>query len=403
MVEVTENKTDDALSLPKGFKQTEVGMIPVDWEIVKLESQVEVKGGGTPSSFNKRFWNGNINWFTPTEIGLTKYVKESKRKITEEGLNNSSAFMLPEGTVLLTSRAGIGDCAILLKEACTNQGFQSLISKGIDKEFLYYASCSDLFQKSLLVNASGSTFLEISPGRIKQIKIPLPPTLSEQRAIATALSDMDALIQAQEQLIAKKRAIKQGTMQELLQPKEGWEVKTLEEITDCLDNLRVPLNEEQRSKMKGDIPYCGANGIVDYVNDYIIDDKIILIAEDGGYFDEYLTRPIAYQMEGKCWVNNHAHILKAKKGQDEDFIFYSLVHKNILSFLASGTRAKLNKAQMYRIEIAIPNIENEQTRIARILSDMDTEIEQLESQLAKYRQVKVGMMQELLTGKKRLV
>jgi type I restriction enzyme S subunit len=81
------------------------------------------------------------------------------------------------------------------------------------------------------------------------------------------------------------------------------------------------LNEAQRAAMKGDYPYCGANGVLDCVNSYVIDDDIILMAEDGGYFDEYETRPIAYRMKGKCWVNNHAHILKAKSGVDQGFLF----------------------------------------------------------------------------------
>jgi type I restriction enzyme S subunit len=198
-------------------------------------------------------------------------------------------------------------------------------------------------------------------------------------------------------------------MQQLLTGKkrlpgfEGeWKVKTLEETTDCRDNLRVPLNDTQRLKMQGDYPYCGANGILDYVNDYVIDDDIILIAEDGGYFDEYSYRPIAYRIVGKCWVNNHAHILKGKIGFNQNFIFYSLVHKNILRFLASGTRAKLNKSEMYKIEIDIPEEKKEQQAIAQILSDMDTGIEALEQKRAKYKAIKQGMMQELLTGKRRL-
>jgi type I restriction enzyme S subunit len=108
-------------------------------------------------------------------------------------------------------------------------------------------------------------------------------------------------------------------------------------------------------------------------------------------------------MSGKCWVNNHAHILKAKGNSVQDFIFYSLVHKNILRFLASGTRAKLNKSEMYKIEINTPPTKDEQTRIAQILSDMDTEIEALEKKLEKYKMLKQGMMQNLLTGRIRLV
>lgn len=182
-----------------------------------------------------------------------------------------------------------------------------------------------------------------------------------------------------------------------------WEVSTLAGITDCLDKVRVPLNESQRAKRRGDIPYCGANGVLDYIDDFVIDDDIILMAEDGGYFDEYLTRPIAYRMTGKCWVNNHAHILKAKQGIDQGFVYYSLVHKNILRFLASGTRAKLNRSELDKIEVPLPTIKIEQTAIADTLSEMDTEIAALEANLAKTRNLKQGMMQELLTGKIRLI
>lgn len=139
------------------------------------------------------------------------------------------------------------------------------------------------------------------------------------------------------------------------------------------------------------------------MNNYVIDDDIILIAEDGGYFDEYAFRPIAYRMVGKCWVNNHAHILKSKAGYDQGFVFYSLVHKNILPFLASGTRAKLNKSEMNKIEVRLPRNESDQTAIAEVLSDMDAEIAALEQRRDKTRALKQGMMQELLTGKTRLV
>ncbi len=107
-------------------------------------------------------------------------------------------------------------------------------------------------------------------------------------------------------------------------------------------------------------------------------------------------------MRGKCWVNNHAHILKAKEASDQGFVFYSLVHKNILKFLASGTRAKLNKSEMYKIEMNTPPTKEEQTAIGSVLSDMDAEIDALEQRLTKYKQVKQGMMQVLLTGKIRL-
>lgn len=183
---------------------------------------------------------------------------------------------------------------------------------------------------------------------------------------------------------------------------EDWNASTLEGIADCLDSLRIPLNESQRARRQGDIPYCGANGVLDYIDAFALDDDIILMAEDGGYFDEYLSRPIAYRMTGKCWVNNHAHILKARPGTDQSYVYYSLVHKNILRFLASGTRAKLNRSELAKIEVPVPPTVAEQQAIAEALTDADALIEALEQLLAKKRQIKQGAMQELLTGQRRL-
>jgi len=181
-----------------------------------------------------------------------------------------------------------------------------------------------------------------------------------------------------------------------------WETKRLGEIANCLDNVRIPLNEMQRNSMPGPYPYCGANGILDYVNDYVLDDDVVLIAEDGGYFDEFLTRPIAYRMKGKIWVNNHAHVLKAKSDYDQGLLYYSLVHKNIMPYLSGGTRAKLNKFEMYKIEINVPNDTEEQRAIAEVLSDVDGLINALDALIAKKRAIKQATMQQLLTGKTRL-
>lgn len=183
---------------------------------------------------------------------------------------------------------------------------------------------------------------------------------------------------------------------------EEWDTASLLGVAHCLDNVRVPINESQRMRMQGDIPYCGANGVLAFVGGYVIDDDIILMAEDGGYFDEYQSRPIAYRMKGKCWVNNHAHVLKAKPGFDQGFLFYSLVHKNIMPFLASGTRAKLNKSEMAKILVPAPPTEAEQRAIATALSDVDGLLGGLDRLIAKKRDLKQAAMQQLLTGQTRL-
>jgi type I restriction enzyme S subunit len=178
----------------------------------------------------------------------------------------------------------------------------------------------------------------------------------------------------------------------------NWDLRKISEVCQVLDDHRKPLNETQRNLIPGEIPYCGANGIVGFVNQYTIDDDVILMAEDGGYFDEYQSRPIAYRMKGKIWVNNHAHILKAFPSVNQDFIFYSLAHKNILEYVNGGTRAKLNKGELVNIPLAIPPLE-EQKAIAQVLSDFDNLIDGLERLIAKKRSIREGLMQELLRPK----
>jgi type I restriction enzyme S subunit len=185
-----------------------------DWEVKKLGEVCDVIGGGTPSTFNNKFWNGKIEWFTPTEVGYSKYLFYSRRKISDLGYKDSSANILPVNSILLTTRAGIGDLGILKIEACTNQGFQSLVcNPQTSYQFIYYLMQTK--KNDLLSNASGSTFLEISPNKVKSLSI-IIPSLAVQTRIATILSDLDTELEGLEKQLAKARQIKQGMMQGLL-------------------------------------------------------------------------------------------------------------------------------------------------------------------------------------------
>jgi len=175
-----------------------------------------------------------------------------------------------------------------------------------------------------------------------------------------------------------------------------WEILKIDDCCDILDSQRIPLNDETRRNMKGQYPYYGANGLLDRINDYIFDDNLILVAEDGGHFEEYKTKPIAYLVSGKCWVNNHAHILRAKKGWSREWVFYSVVHKNIIAYIGGGTRSKLNQKELRAIPIPVPPF-IEQRKIAEILSAVDEEIDKNNQIIEKTRELKKGLMQELLT------
>ena len=409
--------------LRKGYKQTEIGLIPNDWEVKNLGDTANIVSGGTPSTNVGSYWNGNINWFTPTEIGLDKYVYESKRKISVEGLESSSARILPVNTIILTTRAGIGDLSILKIEACTNQGFQSFISNSnTNNEYLYYLLST--LKKEFLKNASGSTFLEISPNKLKSILV-ATPTLKEQTAIATALSDTDAWINSLEQLLTKKRQIKQGAMQELLKPNpeasEGWEVKKLGEIGKPYGGLSGKAKDDF---YKGGYPYIPfmnimSNPIIDknYV-DYV-NIKQGEIQNKAQKFDLFFNGSSETPEEvGMCsvlledvphlYLNSFCFGYRLFKEQNIDALYLSYFFRsdegrNLFYSMAQGaTRYNLSKGNFLKLEIKLPTPE-EQTRIATILSDMDEEIGQLESKLEKAKQLKQGMMQELLTGRIRLV
>ena len=394
-----------------GYKQTEVGMIPKDWGVEPLGVVATFhKGKGLPKSELDPF--GVTPCIHYGEL-FTQYPETIRNIISRTNSCENRFRSITNDVLMPTSDVTPSGLA---KASCVTEngiilGGDILVIR-TNKNCVYGPFLSYLIRHSrerVLQLVTGTTVYHIYAADMKKFRLLLPP-VEEQQAIAEALSDAEAYIQSLEQLIAKKRFIKQGAMQELLTGKRRlpgfsgeWEAKTIEDAADCLDNLRVPLNDSQRSKMKGDIPYCGANGVLDYINDYVVDDDIILIAEDGGYFDEYAYRPIAYRMKGRCWVNNHAHILKAKAHVSQGFLYYSLVHKNILRFLASGTRAKLNKSEMYKIEVDMPDNKNEQIAIAEALSDMDVEIGTLGEMLKKARQIKQGMIQELLTGRIRLI
>jgi len=176
-----------------------------------------------------------------------------------------------------------------------------------------------------------------------------------------------------------------------------WKTITIEDCCEILDNKRVPVNSVEREARVGNIPYYGANGLQGYIDAYLFDEPLILIAEDGGYFDEFATRPIAYRIFGKSWVNNHAHVLRAKAGYCQNAIFYALEHKDIQSFIVGGTRAKLNQSGLRTIMLSLPESEEEQAQIATILSTLDRVIEQTEAIITKQQRIKAGLMKDLLT------
>ena len=412
---------------------TELGVLPEDWEVRPLFSIARIVGGGTPSTAISAYWDGNISWFTPSEINdEKKYVSTSNKKISDDGLKKSSAKLLPVGTILLTTRASIGLKSILLLPATTNQGFKNLIiNDDIDNEFIYYLLT--IFKKELLKQASGSTFLEISPRKLGEILLCLPKSLPEQHAIAAALSDVDALLDAQERLIAKKRNIKLAAMQQLLTGKtrlpgfqqngkykqtelglfpEDWCHTELNMIIANIIGGGTPRRANPQF-WNGNIPWVTVKDFATFspyrTQEYITKEGI---RSSATHLIPAGTLLIATRMAlGKSAIyavdvaiNQDLKALFFKDYIDTKFIFYwFLWQESNIQALGSGSTVKgISLNLLKKINICCPPSLDEQRAIAAVLSDMDAELAALEARRDKLRAVKQGMMRELLTGRTRL-
>ncbi|WP_187909093.1 restriction endonuclease subunit S [Helicobacter pylori] len=373
--------------------------LPLNWQRVKLGDIAEIIGGGTPSTQITSFWNGSINWFTPTEIGITKYVYKSQRTITPLGLKNSSAKLLPIGTILLTSRASIGDCAILKVVATTNQGFQSLIPlEKINNEFLYYLILT--LKNKLLKLASGSTFLEVSPNKIKNLLIPLPP-LNEQIAIANILSGLDRYLCVLDALILKKEGVKKALSFELLSQRkrlkgfnQAWQRVRLGDICEITTGS-LDANEMVHY---GKYRFYTCAKEYYFIDKYAFDTEAILISGNGayvGYVHYYKGKFNAYQ---RTYVldNFSEHIIFVK------YFLTMFLQSHIQTNKNEGNTPYIVMATLKDFEIFLPPL-NEQIAIANILSALDHEIISLKNKKRQFDNIKKALNHDLMSAKIRVL
>ena len=208
-----------------------------EWSVKTIKDLAMVISGGTPDTSIKSFWDGDIQWFTPSEIGKNKYVDCSSRTISEEGLNNSSAKLLPPNTILLSSRATIGECSISLRECATNQGFQSLMAKDCNTEFLYYLIQTK--KKDLIRKSCGSTFLEISANEVRKIQGSVPSD-AEQKKIAKLLSLLDERIAAQNKIIEDLKKLKSAIVEKVFcSPNQEYPMCRIEGFEQALSTYKM--------------------------------------------------------------------------------------------------------------------------------------------------------------------
>lgn len=255
-----------------------------NWSSKRLSDIAEVVGGGTPDTTDSTLWNGDIQWFTPTEVGHSKYVSMSVRTISQLGLQKSSAKILPAGSILLSSRATVGECSIAQKDCTTNQGFQNLIpKKGINNEFLYYLAQTQ--KRHFIKYASGSTFLEISNSEIKKTKCAVPG-IKEQTEIATFLSAIDKKIETQNKIISKYETLIKGIRERIVNC--GWQWKKLDELIQegivRLNRGNIIPKHQKDNAYKYPVYSSSTqnNGLMGYNDTYMFDKELITWSIDGG-------------------------------------------------------------------------------------------------------------------------
>ncbi|MFZ5922101.1 MAG: restriction endonuclease subunit S [Chloroflexota bacterium] len=409
------------MEVKAGFKETEIGIIPEDWDLKSIDTIAKIEGGGTPSTQIDEYWDGQIPWISAGDISNAKgrYVKETEFFISELGLSNSPTKILPKDTTIIIARgATVGRMAQLGKDMAFNQTCYCLLPKdGLDKHYLYYSMLFSV--NSIIAMSYGTIFGTITTNSFRDWFIPLPP-LAEQEAIAEALSDADALIEALEQLLAKKRQVKQGAMQELLTGKKRvvksgkWEVKRLGEIAEIVSGGTPSTRIAEY--WNGDIDWCTPTDITSTEGKYLTHTEK-RITEAGLKNSSANLLP-----KGALLLCSRATIGEVKIATDRictnqgfkslicsdqvnnEFLYYIILtlKPKLLEKGIGSTFLEISKKDTAAIEINLAPFE-EQTAIAEILSDMDAEITALEAKLSKAREVKAGMMSELLTGRIRLV
>ncbi|MFT6779108.1 MAG: type I restriction enzyme S subunit [Paraglaciecola sp.] len=435
-------------AIPEGYKQTDIGILPFDWKIKSIGEFATVSSGGTPNRKVADYWNGDIPWVTTALIngGDISYANEF---ITAKGLDSSSAKMCKAGSILMAmygqgktrGKAGVLTINASINQACVAIDINTKNSKEYILQTLNY-----MYEEIRELSNSGGQE-NLSSGIIKSIKIPLPPE-QEQTAIANALSDVDALLTELENLIAKKQAIKTATMQQLLtgktrlpqfathtegekkgQPKgtkpseldeipEDWDVHLINDVIDSLSSGGTPFRGnpsfykgKNRWITSGELKYGIINDTIEKISDDAIKKSHLKVHPEGTFLMA-ITGLEAAGTRGSCGIvgkpaatNQSCMAIYPNKKLTSQFLFYWYVYNGeelALTYCQGTKQLSYTAGLLKTLPILLPRNTTEQSAIATILSDMDNETQTLEHRLKKNRQIKQGMMQELLTGRTRL-
>ena len=388
------------------FKDTEVGRIPEDWKVKTIGDIFELKNGLNASKDCFGFGSPIINY---TDVYRQKPLGRSNIK-GKVFLSKSDVkrFQVQKNDVFFTRTSEtpeeVGYSSVLLEdvEDCVFSGF--VLRARPKLQVLAPAYCAYSFStkqvRNAIINGCTYTTRALTNGRVlSSIPIPIPP-LAEQTRIATALSNIDAIISELGELIEKKRAIKQGAMQQLLTGKkrlkgfsEPWVEKKLNELA----SLKSGKNIDLKNEVEGEYPCFGGNGIRAFISIYSHDGIFPIIGRQGELCGNVQLA------KGKFYATEHAVVCTVNKDVDPKWLFYLLIRANLNQYKTGNAQPGLSVDKIKNaVTLIVPSI-LEQKAIASVLTSMDNEISSLESKKTKYEQIKQGMMQQLLTGKIRLV
>lgn len=369
------------------------------WKQRKLGDIADIVGGGTPSTAVSEYWDGDIDWYAPAEIVDQIFVNSSQKKITTEGLNNSSAKMLPVGTVLFTSRAGIGKTAILTKEGCTNQGFQSIIPHKDELDSYFIFSRTDELKRYGETVGAGSTFVEVSGKQMANMTISIPTTIGEQRQIGTYFHNLDNLITLHQRKYDQVVNFKKAMLEKMF-PKDGceipeirfkdfsgekanaWQEKSLLEESDVIGTGKSKFNLNE----SGPYEILGSTSVIGYDDNYDYEGDFILIARVGANAGEL------YRFSGKVKISDNTVFIQGNK---INFIYYLLVKSN-LKRLSFGTGQPLVKASELKDKvILVPQNVEEREQIGVFFEKLDKVISLYHHKLQKLNNLKKALLEKM--------
>ena len=384
------------------------------WEEKKLEEIGNFIGGGTPNTAIQEYWDGGIPWYTPTEI-KNGDLKSSNRTITEKGLKNSSAKLLPQGAILITTRATIGDVAISKKECTTNQGFQSLVVNDSESN-LFWFYWIIRHKEELIKRASGSTFKEISKNEIINITS-YSPKKQEQQKIAACLSSLDELIEATAQKVEALKEHKKGLMQRLFpaegknvpdlrfpefQGMNGWEKKQVKDFGEVITG-NTPSKKEEKY-WNGDFVWITAQDFKGkYINDSILKltkfgkDKARVIPKDSVLVTCIASIGLNAINKVECSTNQQINTICCNQEYNYEYVYYLVTYntKNLKQLAGQTAVPIITKKSFEEFEVyAIANYD-EQQKIADCLSSLDELIEATSRKVEILKKHKKGLMQQL--------